>query len=587
MPAPNFDVIASLAKRRGFVFPSSEIYGGMAGFWDCGPLGVELKNNVKAAWWRHMVHAARRRGRHRRRDHHEPAGLGGVRPRRRLQRPDGRLPQLQAPLPRRRPEGPADRRSPVRTAAMRGTLTEPRQFNLMFATHVGPVADRASVAYLRPETAQAMFVQFDNVATSMRRKLPFGIAQMGRSFRNEITPGNFIFRLREFEQMEMEFFVHPRDEDEWFTPLGRRTPPLVDRCHRHRRRAAAPAPARRRRAEPLLEADHRHRVRVPDRLVGARGRRRPDRLRPEGARRGERARSSRYFDEASGEHIVPYVIEPAMGVERAVLTALVDGYAEEQLAKETRVVLRLRPRAGAGQGGGAAAPAQPTRARRARAQADGRPEAARRRRCTTTPRRSASSTAARTRSARRSASRSTSRSLDDGAATIRERDSMTQERVALDLVPQRVADLVAGARGPGRACRARQAPRMTTAGRCATRSLRSCATHDAAFARGRRGAYRAPLRRDARLLLLHSEAHRRPRGGRGALALASSPSSTRRPGTTDRRSWWRSTAITPTRSGRTPRRSSRVGDGRAHLVNGRLVHVPPRGSDGAGGSRCR
>nr|MBA3587112.1 glycine--tRNA ligase [Chloroflexota bacterium] len=215
MPAPNFDVIASLAKRRGFVFPSSEIYGGMAGFWDYGPLGVELKKNIKAAWWRHMVQL---------RD--DVVGLDAsiiMNPR--VWEASGHVAGFSDPMVdcrtckhRFREDDlkgkPAEIACP--NCGNRDTLTDARQFNLMFATQVGPVADSSSVAYLRPETAQAMFVQFDNVAVSMRRKLPFGIAQMGRSFRNEITPGNFIFRLREFEQMEMEFFVHPRDEDRWF-----------------------------------------------------------------------------------------------------------------------------------------------------------------------------------------------------------------------------------------------------------------------------------------------------------------------------------------------------------------------------------
>ncbi|MGH2417273.1 MAG: glycine--tRNA ligase, partial [Candidatus Limnocylindria bacterium] len=216
MPAPNFDVVASLAKRRGFVFPSSEIYGGMAGFWDYGPLGVELKNNIKAAWWRHMVTL---------RD--DVVGIDAaivMNPR--VWEASGHVAGFSDPMVDCRScklrfraddlKGPPSE-IPCPNCGNRGTLTEARQFNLMFATHVGPVADSASVAYLRPETAQAMFVQFDNVATTTRKKLPFGIAQMGRSFRNEITPGNFIFRLREFEQMEMEFFVHPRDEDTWFT----------------------------------------------------------------------------------------------------------------------------------------------------------------------------------------------------------------------------------------------------------------------------------------------------------------------------------------------------------------------------------
>src|SRR5436309_2555514 len=231
------DVVVSLAKRRGFVFPSSEIYGGMGGFWDYGPLGVELKNNLKAAWWRSMVQL---------RD--DIFGLDAaivMNPR--VWEVSGHVAGFSDPMVdcrncklRFRAE---DLKGPPGEIAcpncgQRGTLTEPRKFNLMFETHVGPVEDTASVAYLRPETAQGIFVNFDNVATATRRKLPFGIAQVGKSFRNEITPGNFIFRDREFEQMEMEFFVHPRDEDKWFAygvavlPLLRNRPELVEIARR-------------------------------------------------------------------------------------------------------------------------------------------------------------------------------------------------------------------------------------------------------------------------------------------------------------------------------------------------------------------
>ncbi len=243
MPAPNFDVIVSLAKRRGFVFPSSEIYGGMAGFWDYGPLGVELKNNIKAAWWRHMVTL---------RD--DVVGIDAaiiMNPR--VWEASGHVAGFSDPMVdcrncklRFRED---DLKGPPSEIACpncgnRGTLTEARQFNLMFATHVGPVEESSSIAYLRPETAQAMFVQFDNVATSMRRKLPFGIAQMGRSFRNEITPGNFIFRLTRVRADGDGVLRPSQRRGRVVRALGRRAPPLVDRGARHRARAAAPAPAR-------------------------------------------------------------------------------------------------------------------------------------------------------------------------------------------------------------------------------------------------------------------------------------------------------------------------------------------------------
>ncbi|MGQ0608185.1 MAG: glycine--tRNA ligase, partial [Chloroflexota bacterium] len=341
MPAPNFDVIASLAKRRGFVFPSSEIYGGMAGFWDYGPLGVELKNNVKAAWWRHLVHL---------RD--DVVGIDAsiiLNPR--VWEASGHVAGFSDPMVdcrnckhRFREDDLKGKPSEIACpdCGTRGSLTEARQCNLMFATHVGPVAESSSVAYLRPETAQAMFVQFDNVVTSMRRKLPFGIAQMGRSFRNEITPGNFIFRLREFEQMEMEFFVHPRDEDEWFAHwvaarhawwtdvLGiggsrlRLRPHEADELSHY--------------SKQTTDIEYEYPIGWLE-VEGIADRTDFD-LRAHAAGSGKRLE---VFDEASGEHVVPYVIEPAMGVDRAVLTVLVDGYTDEQLAKETRVVLRIRP----------------------------------------------------------------------------------------------------------------------------------------------------------------------------------------------------------------------------------------------------
>ncbi|MEO6294232.1 MAG: glycine--tRNA ligase [Candidatus Limnocylindria bacterium] len=441
MPAPNFDVIVSLAKRRGFVFPSSEIYGGMAGFWDWGPLGVELKNNVKAAWWRHMVQM---------RD--DVVGLDAaiiMNPR--VWEASGHVAGFSDPMVdcrncklRFREDDLKGKPSEIAcpSCGTRGSLTDARQFNLMFATHVGPVVESASVAYLRPETAQAMFVQFENVATSMRRKLPFGIAQMGRSFRNEITPGNFIFRLREFEQMEMEFFVHPRDEDEWFAHW-------VDVRHRWWTDVLGVDGGRLRlRPHEADELSHYSKQTTDieyqfpigwSELEGVADRTDFDlRAHAEGS-----GKKLEVFDEASGEHLVPYVIEPAMGVERAVLAVLVDGYEEEQLAKEKRVVLRLRPEL---------APVKSAVLPLLR----NRPELVERARRLTSDLKQLvtamyDDTASIGKLYRRQDEIGTPfcvtvdpESLNDGAATIRERDSMTQERISLELIPQRISDLVAG-----------------------------------------------------------------------------------------------------------------------------------------------
>jgi glycyl-tRNA synthetase len=441
VPAPNFDVIVSLAKRRGFVFPSSEIYGGMAGFWDYGPLGVELKNNIKAAWWRHMVTL---------RD--DVVGIDAaiiMNPR--VWEASGHVAGFSDPMVDCRNcklrfraddlKGPPSEIA-CPNCGQRGTLTEARQFNLMFATNVGPVADSASVAYLRPETAQAMFVQFDNVATTTRKKLPFGIAQVGRSFRNEITPGNFIFRLREFEQMEMEFFVHPRDEDDWFANW-------VDARHRWWTDVLGISPERLRlRPHDADELSHYSKQTTDieyefpigwSELEGVADRTDYD-LKAHTAASGKRLE---IFDDGSGERVVPYVIEPAMGVDRAFLTVLVDGYGEEQLEKETRTVLRLRPQLAPIKA--AVLPLLRNRPelvdRARRLTADLKPIVAA----------TYDDTASIGKLYRRQDEIGTPfcvtvdvESLDDGAATIRERDTMTQERVSFDLIPQRIADLVAG-----------------------------------------------------------------------------------------------------------------------------------------------
>jgi glycyl-tRNA synthetase len=448
MPAASLDVLVSLAKRRGFVFGGSDIYGGIAGFWDYGPLGVELRNNIKAAWWRSMV---------RLRDDIEGIDAAIImNPR--VWEASGHVAGFSDPMVDCRnckhrfrasdlKGPPADIACP--DCGQKGTLTEARQFNLMFKTHVGPVEEDASVAYLRPETAQGIFVNFANVQTAMRRKLPFGIAQIGRSFRNEITPGNFIFRLREFEQMEMEFFVPPADEDRWFAYwVEERLRWWTDVIGIHPDRL-------RLRPHDADELSHYSRQTTDieyafpmgwSELEGVADRFDFD-LNAHAAASGK---ALTVFDDATGEHVVPFAIEPAMGVDRAALTVLVDGYDEEEVAGEKRVVLHIRPDL---------APVQVAVLPLLR----NRPELVEiGRRLTTDLKRNVAAmyddTASIGKLYRRQDEIGTPfcvtvdvDSLTDAAATIRERDSMTQERVALDALPARVAELVAGGAWTGRA----------------------------------------------------------------------------------------------------------------------------------------
>jgi glycyl-tRNA synthetase len=435
------ETIVSLAKRRGFVFPSSEIYGGMGGFWDYGPLGVELKNNIKAAWWRAMVQT---------RD--DVVGLDAaivMNPR--VWEVSGHVSGFSDPMVDCRNcklrfraddlKGPPSEIA-CPNCGQRGTLTEARQFNLMFKTHVGPVEESASVAYLRPETAQGIFVNFDNVATTTRKKLPFGIAQIGKSFRNEITPGNFIFRDRELEQMEMEYFVHPSQEEQWFAYW------VQERLRWWIDALGVGADRLRLRPHEADELSHYSKQTTDieyafpmgwSELEGVADRTDYD-LRAHAAGSGK---SLAIFDEASGEHVVPYVIEPAMGVDRAVLTVLLDAYEEEQLGKEKRVVLHMRPHL---------APVKAAVLPLLR----NRPELVERARALTADlkRRMAATyddTASIGKLYRRQDEIGTPfcvtvdiDSLEDGAATIRERDSMTQERVALGQIPDRLASLLDG-----------------------------------------------------------------------------------------------------------------------------------------------
>jgi glycyl-tRNA synthetase len=329
------DRVVNLAKRRGLVFPSSEIYGGFRSTWDYGPLGVLLKRNVKDAWWRSMVQL---------RD--DVVGLdAAILMAPKVWEASGHLATFTDPLVDCRncqerfradhlPESGA-----CPNCGAKGSFTEARQFNLMFKTHVGPVEDDASVAYLRPETAQGIFVNFKNVQTTARKKPPFGIAQIGKSFRNEITPGNFIFRTREFEQMEMEYFVPPDDSARWYEYWVReRFNWFID--------LGVPESLLRVRPHEADELSH-YSVGTSDieflypwgwgELEGIAQRTDFD-LKQHAKFSGE---DLTYFDQENDLHYVPYVIEPALGADRAMLAFLLAAYHEEEVKGEKRVVLRL------------------------------------------------------------------------------------------------------------------------------------------------------------------------------------------------------------------------------------------------------
>jgi glycyl-tRNA synthetase len=341
-PAPSplkadLDTLASLAKRRGFAFPSAEIYGGFASTYDYGPLGAEMKRNIRDLWWRRMVQA---------RDDVVPIEAAVI-TNPAVWRASGHVAGFTDPLmdclechSRVRADHVANDTCPVCGAV--GRFTEERQFNLLFRTFVGPVQDDAAVAYLRPETAQGMFVNFDNVLTTTRRRLPFGIAQIGRSYRNEITPGQFIFRMREFEQMELEFFCHPerslewhaywkQERLDWYGTLGIRAQQLRLRDH---------APEELAHYSQATADIEFHYPWGWGELEGVAHRGDYD-LRAHAAGSG---RQLTYFDPDRQEHIVPHVIEPAVGVDRVLFALLADAYDEETDERgETRVVLRLAP----------------------------------------------------------------------------------------------------------------------------------------------------------------------------------------------------------------------------------------------------
>ncbi len=357
--ADQMEAITSLAKRRGIAFPSSEIYGGLRSSWDYGPLGVELKRNIRDAWWTRNVQL---------RD--DVVGLeAAVIMSPKVWEASGHLEVFTDPLveclkchQRFRADhlpgvhapqsGHEDDETTIDMHAKptcpncgNDAFTDPRNFNLMFKTHMGPVEDETNAVYLRPETAQGMFVDFATVQASSRKKLPFGIAQIGKSFRNEITPGNFIFRMREFEQMELEFFVEPGTDEEWheywiqerlawYSDLG------INKEHLRVREHEADELSHY--SKRTVDIEYRFPFTDWGELEGIANRTDFD------LKQHERSSGQdlTYFDQGKGERYHPYVIEPAAGVDRALLAFLIDAYAVDEAPSakgdiERRTVLRF------------------------------------------------------------------------------------------------------------------------------------------------------------------------------------------------------------------------------------------------------
>jgi glycyl-tRNA synthetase len=366
MSAPNIETIVSLSKRRGFVFPASEIYGGLGSSWDYGPLGVELSNNIKQSWWSWLVYE---------RDDIEGIDSSIIQ-NRLVWKYSGHEQTFHDPLVdcrtckgRFRLDKLQDVECPNHPNVRPGegkecNLTEAREFNLMFRTTMGAVSmddDPTALAYLRPETAQGIFTNFANVLNTSRRKLPFGIAQIGKAFRNEVTPGNFIFRTREFEQMEVEYFVRPEDAakshqewidgfDEWIASLG------ISKANlKHYEQTKAELAHYSERTVDILYRffpEREDEEKQWDELMGIANRTDFDlRVHSKKPEDGDGKRINpdstedlSYFDPQTNERFYPYIIEPSIGVNRTLLAVMMDAYTEKTNDKgEVRVILKLTP----------------------------------------------------------------------------------------------------------------------------------------------------------------------------------------------------------------------------------------------------
>ena len=333
------DNTVSLCKRKGFIFQSSEIYGGLNGCWDYGPLGVELLRNIKETWWRAMTYRE------------DIEGLdASILMHPRVWEASGHVDNFTDPLvdcrsckARFREDLLSDEQRSAGqcpTCGNKEVLTEPRAFNLMFKTYVGPVEEDGSRVFMRPETAQGSYVNFLNVQTAMRHKLPFGVAQIGKAFRNEINTRNFLFRTREFEQMEMQYFVRPGTEEEWYEYWKE---------ERWKWFATIGIPARKLRWCEHEQLAHYARAAVDieyefpfgwGEIEGVHNRGDYDLTQHEKFS----GKSLKYFDDATREKVLPSVVETAMGASRASMVCLVDAYHEEEVEGEKRVVMRFHPR---------------------------------------------------------------------------------------------------------------------------------------------------------------------------------------------------------------------------------------------------
>ena len=366
MSAPNIETIVSLSKRRGFVFPASEIYGGLGSSWDYGPLGVELANNIKKSWWNWLVY-----------ERDDIEGLdSSIIQNRSVWKYSGHEQTFHDPLvdcrtckERFRLDKLQDVQCGKHPSVHPGddkecSLTEAREFNLMFRTTLGAISsddDPSALAYLRPETAQGIFINFASVLNTSRRKLPFGVAQIGKAFRNEVTPGNFIFRTREFEQMEMEYFCRPEDAPElhqewidgfqdWIGSIGISS----ENLKLYEQRPDELAHYAQRTVDILYRyfPEREDENKQWDELMGIANRTdydlRVHSKKPEDAE-GKRINPDStddlsYFDTATNERFYPYVIEPAIGVNRTLLAVMMDAYTERTNEKgETRIILKLTP----------------------------------------------------------------------------------------------------------------------------------------------------------------------------------------------------------------------------------------------------
>lgn len=429
------DKIVSLCKRKGFIFQSSEIYGGINSCYDYGPLGVELKRNIKEAWWQAMVIARE-----------DIEGLdAAILMHPRVWEASGHVEGFTDPMVDCRECKARFRADQIKDAmcgnpALKGRkaikchaegwFTEARQFNLMFRTFMGPVEDQASIVYMRPETAQGIYVNVYNVMQASRQKIPFGIAQIGKAFRNEITPGNFVFRTREFEQMEMQFFVKPGTDAEWFeywkeqrmqwyAQIGIR--PAKLKLHQHSEEELAHY------AAAAFDIEYEFPFGWQE-LEGIHNRTDFDLKR----HMEYSGKDLRYYDQKEDSKYIPYIIETSAGCDRTLLTCLVDAYEEQELEKDSRTVLHLAPKIAPIKAG-----IFPLVKR------DGMPEVARKLHDALRPKMNIfyDESGAIGRRYRRMDEVGTpfgvtidSQTLEDQTVTVRDRDSMEQERVAISQV---------------------------------------------------------------------------------------------------------------------------------------------------------